>query len=424
MKLLWLVTLVTGATTPKSVYGVAGHYDQWMAPSPSGFPTQSRPAPLDGLTVVDMGQVLATPFGTYLLALLGARVIKIEPPHGEFMRAAPELSFATQNAGKESIVLDMWESGSAEKVLRLCEQADIFVEGFAPGVAASMGLGWDDVRGRNAAIVYGSLSAFGDAGPYANRPGFDHVVQAISGIMPATGFEGQPPTKVGAPFLDYGGGLLLAFGVLAGVLEQRRTGNAVQIDVTMLDAGLLFNAAALTQAANHGTNPPRTGNSAFSGAVASGAFDTADGILMVAANKASHFVTLMNVLGLDELAERPDLARRGADPAEVAAARDQMTERFLSDTAQSWEARLCAARVPAAYVRDMAAVAAEGHLAARQIVQSAPGQPDGPLLPSAGVRMNGIMFAPSGPAPTLGQHSEQVLAEFGITDEDGNGFAP
>jgi crotonobetainyl-CoA:carnitine CoA-transferase CaiB-like acyl-CoA transferase len=226
------------------------------------------PAPLHGVTVIDLGQVLATPFATYLLGLLGAEVVKLEPRGGEWLRRLGPLAFATQNAGKRAVGIDLRSPGGAEVVLRLVERADVFVEGFAPGTADAMGLGWEPVSGRSPNVVYGSLSAFGDVGPYGGRAGFDHVVQALSGIMPATGFEGQPPTKVGAPFLDYGGGLLLAFGILAGLLERQRTGRAVHIDVAMLDAGLLFNAGALVRAANTGTDPARTGNDAFSGSSA------------------------------------------------------------------------------------------------------------------------------------------------------------
>ena len=376
------------------------------------------PAPLAGLTVIDLGQVLASPFATSLLGMLGADIVKVEPPSGEFLRRlGGPLAFATQNAGKRSITVDLRHPDGADVVLRLAERGDVFVEGFAPGTAAAMGLGWDAVSARNPSIVYGSLSAFGDAGPYAGRPGFDHVVQALSGIMPATGFEGQPPTKVGAPFLDYGGGLLLAYGILAGLLERHRTGRAVRIDVTMLDAGLLFNAGALVRAANVGIDPPRTGNDAFSGAIASGAFETCDGLLMVAANKPRHFRRLMELLGLDDLADDPTLAGPGADPDTVTEARRRMGARLATESAEHWERVLGEAGVPAGRVRSMTETVADGHPAARGLLQAPPGD-ETTLVPGAGVRIDGVMPGPSGPAPALGASTDEVLGRFGFaTDE-------
>lgn len=391
--------------------------------SPDDQAGPAAPAPLAGLTVIDLGQVLATPFGTYLLGLLGAEVIKIEPPQGEWLRQAGPLGFATQNAGKQSLVVDLRSPGGAEVVLRLAERADVFVEGFAPGTAESMGLGWEPVSARNPTIVYGSLSAFGDNGPYGGRPAFDHVVQAMSGIMPATGFEGQPPTKVGAPFLDYGGGLLLAYGVLAGILEQRRTGEAVRLDVSMLDAGLLFNAGALVRGANTGIDPPRTGNQAFSGAVASGAFDTADGLLMVAANKVSHFQKLMAILGLDDLVDDTSLPDRSAPPDRVASAQSRMAEQLASRTAAEWEEILSEARVPAGRVRSMTETIEDGHPAARGLLQPVPADADDPtLLPGAGVRIGGVMPGPRADAPDLGASSIEVLSRFAFSNDEIEGL--
>ena len=322
--------------------------------------------------------------------------------------------FATQNAGKRMVAVDLSEDGGSDVVLRLVEGADVFVEGFAPGTAERMGLGFDQVRARQGRIVYASLSAFGDVGPYAGRPGFDHIVQAVSGIMPATGFPGQPPTKVGSPYLDYGSGLLLAFAVLAGLRERDRTDRAVQVDVAMLDAGLMLNVGALVRAANLNEDPPRTGNDAFSRAVASGAFETSDGLLSIAANKVSHYVRLCDELGLDDLADRVELAMPGADPEAVAEARARFAEVFATATAQEWEQRLTAARVPAARVRSLTEVVEDGHPTARQMIQPVPTDDGELLLPGLGVRINGSMNGPTEAAAACGADTDAVLAEAGF----------
>ncbi len=382
------------------------------------------PVPLTGLRIVDMGQVLATPFATYLLGLLGAEVIKIEPIEGEWFRQmGTGLAFATQNAGKRSIAINMRAPKATETVLSLIDSADVFVQGFAPGTAEPMGLGWDEVSARNPNIIYGSLSAFGQTGPFGGRLGFDHVVQAMSGIMPATGFEGQPPTKVGSPYLDYGGGLLLAFGLMAGLLERQRTGSGVHIDAAMLDVGLLLNASAMVRAANTGMDPVRTGNDAFSGAVASGAFETTDGLLMVAANKPAQFLRLAETLELEELENSPELALPRADPERVAAARALMVERFATRSAAEWEVALNAVGVPAARVRGLAEVTSEGHTQARGLLQEVadPCEQDPARttqLPGLGVQINGVMPGPVSMPPMVGSDSRAVLEDFGFDTED------
>ena len=370
--------------------------------------SRSFPAPLKDLVVVDLGQVLATPFATHLLHSLGAEVIKVEPPGGDWLRSTPNLSFATQNAGKQSVVVDMRVDGGAEVVLRLAERADVFVEGFAPGVADRMGVGWDDVAARNPGIVYGSLSAFGADGPYGGRPGFDHVVQAVSGTMWSSGFEDGPPVKVGAPYLDYGSGLLLAFGLLAGLLEQRRTGTAVRVDTTMLDTGLLLNAAAVVNTHATGRNPRRTGNNAFSGAVASGAFETADGWLMLAANKEAHLRRLEELLEIEPL------------PGDVDAARLILAAHFAEAGADHWERLLNEHRIPAAKVRWLSDVVDDGYSTDRGLLQPVelPDHDDPVLIPTAGVRFDGVLPGPDGPPPVLGHHTDAVLTRFGFAADE------
>ncbi len=384
----------------------------------------ATPRPLAGTRVLDFGQVLATPMATHLLGMLGAEVIKVEPHDGEWLRQViPQVSYSTQNADKRSITLDMRAAGAAETVGRLAATVDVFVQGFAPGTAEAMGIGFDAIRARNAHIVYASLSAFGTEGPYAGRPGFDHIVQAMSGIMPATGFPGTPPTKVGAPYLDYGGGLLLAFGILAGLLERDRTNTAVEIDTTMLDAGLLMNAGGLVRAANHGVDPPRTGNDAFSGAATSGAFETADGMLMIAANKPSHVVRLGELLGLRDLVEDPAIGRPGADEAVIATVRAAMAERFATLPAAEWEQRCLAAGVPAGRVRRLTDVVSEGHPAARGLLHTVPDpRDDDPertaQLPGSPVRINGHLPGPTALARSLGGDTVDVLRTAGFEDAE------
>ena len=172
----------------------------------------TRPAPLHGIRVVDLTQVLAGPYCTYQLALLGAEVIKIEPPLGEFTRLGGDhngledqglgLSYCTQNADKQTVSLDLKAEGAIDAVLNLVRDADIFVQNYRPGVAERLGLGIEAVKAANPTIVYCSISAYGGEGPVGHRPAYDHVVQAMSGIMATTGTPETGRLKVGAPYID------------------------------------------------------------------------------------------------------------------------------------------------------------------------------------------------------------------------------
>ncbi|MEL7207257.1 MAG: CoA transferase, partial [Actinomycetota bacterium] len=226
------------------------------------------------------------------------------------------------------------------------------------------------------------------------------------------------PTKVGSPYVDYSSGLLLAFAVLAGLRQRDLTDDAVQVDITMLDAALLLNLGALVRTANTGEDPPRTGNEAFSSALASGAFETADGLLAIAANKPSHHVRLCDLLGLGDLADRTDLTGPGADAAQVETARARIAEALLGATALEWEGRLAAARVPAAAVRRLSDVIGEGHPATRGLLQPVAGDDEDVLLPGSGVRINGHMAGPAAPAAACGADTDQVLTEAGFAPHE------
>ena len=219
----------------------------------------ARPIPLDGLRIVDLTQVLAGPYCTYQLALLGAEVIKVEPPGGEWIRSGgpveelvPQqlgLSFCVQNSDKQFLEVDLKEPMGLESVLELVDDADVFIQNYRPGVAERLGLGIGAVQARNPTIVYCSISAYGDEGPIGGRPAYDHVVQAMSGIMETTGTDEMGPTKVGAPYVDYATGLNAAFAVMAGLAERARTGEGQVVDVSMLDTTLNLMASNVSSVA-------------------------------------------------------------------------------------------------------------------------------------------------------------------------------
>ena len=266
------------------------------------------PSPLKGIRVLDLTQVFAGPYCTYELALLGADIIKVEPPGGEQTRfggAIAELneqrlglSFCAQNANKDCIEIDLKTEEGVEAILTLADEVDVFVQNFRPGVIERLGLGEKVIRARNPEIIYCSISAYGGDGPIGHRPAYDHVVQAMSGIMSTTGTEEMGPTKVGAPYIDYATGLNSAFAILAALLEKNRTGKGQLVDISMLDTALNLMANNLVTVATTGRDMPKLGNEAASRAPSSGCFETKDGsLLMLAANNEKQFIAVCKALG-------------------------------------------------------------------------------------------------------------------------------
>jgi crotonobetainyl-CoA:carnitine CoA-transferase CaiB-like acyl-CoA transferase len=339
--------------------------------------------PLFGIRVVDLTQILAGPYATYQLALLGAEVIKVEPPEvGDWTRtgAAPEglegqgmsTGFMTQNAAKKSVALDLKSEQGHAALLALVETADVFVENFRPGTAARLGLSYEAIKVVKPGIIYCSISAYGQDGPIGHRPAYDHVVQGMCGIMRTTGTPQTEPNKVGAPYIDYATGMNAAFAIVAALHEVRRTGGGVRLDVAMLDTSLLLMASLVTNHLNTGWIPTATGNEAWSQSPSSGAFETTDGTLMIAANNERQFRDLCRVIDLGPLLDDPRFDTPACRRDHVPELRRLIAERIKSQSADHWETVLDAAHVPAARVRSLDEVLAEPQMQARELTRAIP----------------------------------------------------
>ena len=270
-----------------------------------------RPAPLSGVRIVDLTTVLAGPYCTYQLALLGAEVIKLERPDGgdwarlgSRVTAIPEFSnqFVAQNADKKSICIDLKQPQGRDLALQLMASADVVVENFSAGVADRLGIGFDAVRERRPDIVYCALSGYGQDGPMSRRPAYDHVVQAASGITLLNGTPESAPNRIGPPLFDYLAGMYGAFAVMAALRERDRTGQAQMVDVAMLDAAMVAMASTVSAWSNGGIAPKANGNTAASGSPASGIFETAHGLLSMTANQDAQLDRLCRVAGLGRTA--------------------------------------------------------------------------------------------------------------------------
>jgi crotonobetainyl-CoA:carnitine CoA-transferase CaiB-like acyl-CoA transferase len=382
----------------------------------------SRPAPLAGITVIDLTQVFAGPYCTYQLALLGAKVIKIEPPGGEMTRyggalrdLADEglgLAFCTQNADKDCVEIDLKQPAGIAKVLELTADADIFVQNYRPGVAARLGLGEGAVRGANPNIVYCSISAYGGEGPVGHRPAYDHVVQAMSGIMQTTGTEDMGPVKVGAPYVDYATGLNAAFAIMAALRERDRTAGPQTVNVAMLDTALNLMANNLVTTATTGNETPKLGNEAASRAPSSGCFEAGDGVLlMLAANNERQFADLCGVLGHPEWVEDERWRQPRQRAENQQALRAVIENVFRHRSAAEWETLLDQAGVPASRVRSVGEVLAEGQPESRDLLRELPigTRATSVSLPAIGFRLNGDSLQPQQPPRNSGQDNDKYL---------------
>lgn len=369
----------------------------------------ARPAPLSDVRVLDLTRVLAGPYCTYQLAMLGAKVIKVEKPGGEWTRHGGGLpgltsqqlglAFCVQNSDKDFVEADVWSEDGRNLVLDLVRDVDVdvFVENYRPGVAAELGFGFEALRSINPSLVYCSISAYGEQGPLGGRPAYDHVVQAASGIMELTGEPGSDPTKVGAPYLDYATGLNGAFAILAALRERDRTGEAQHVDVAMLDTALSLMASSVTTVATTGNELAKMGNAAASGSPSAGCFPTSDGRwFQLVANTPRQFELLCAALDHPEWAEdeRWSLPNRFGPNRE--AMRAEIAAVIVGASAHYWDERFARFGVPGSAVRSLGDLLAEGHPQARGFLHEVPvGDEQTPVqVPGLSFRMNGVSVGP------------------------------
>lgn len=368
----------------------------------------SRTGPLSDLLVVDLTRVLAGPFVAMLMADMGARVIKVERPGtGDDSRSfgpfAGERSyyFARVNRGKESIALDLRDAADRDVLLALVDRADVLVENFRPGVMARLGLSAGELRARNPRLVYCSVSGFGQTGPWSERPAYDAVIQALSGIMSVTGSADGPPVRPGIPIADLAGGLF-GFGAVMSALHAReRTGVGDEVDVAMYDSILaLLESAALWTLAT-GTAPARAGNAHFSIAP----FDTfpcSDGDIAICAANDALFGALCLALGQPDLATDPRFATNAQRYAHRPALTTKISAAVSTNTREHWLGVLTAGGVPCGEVATVEAALSSAQTLARDMVVDA----DGIELPG-----NPMKLASNPSAHTIGR--EPVLDEQG-----------
>lgn len=387
---------------------------------------------LDDVTVLDAGHVLAGPFSTYQLAMLGARVTRVENPAGrdfarrhggpaELRSAGLGTSFLAQNANKRSVAIDLKQPRGRELFLRLAESVDVVTENFRPGVMERLGLGYEAVRERNPCIIYSSLTGFGQSGPLAGLPAYDHIVQGLSGMMTFNGTAQSGPLRITYPVVDYVAGLMAAFAIVSALHHRDRTGEGQHLDVSMLDSALMMMGPFVQQQVSAGRVDRPEGNLAFSGSPFSGAFQAADALLVVTANTAEQAQRLCRVLGCEQLLDDDRLSDWNSHPELIEELRPVLEAAYARRDAAHWEQALGEASVPAAKVRALDEVLTHPHVVQRAFMESAgtvPGTATPLAVPGSGVRATTREASSNAPPPVLGEHTVAVLSGLGLGEAE------
>ncbi len=376
--------------------------------------------PLDGVRVVDLTHVLAGPYCAYQLALLGAEVIKVESLRGDMVRiwggtreqvlAGLGAGFVSQNAGKRSICVDITRPEGRDIVLTLAERADVFMENYRPGAIAKYGLGYDDVRARNADIVYASITAFGQNGPHGHRPGFDDVVQATSGFMSINVRDDQP-VRTGGPILDYATGMHATASILAALMLRQKIGESQRIDMAMQDVTMLLMNYKTAGTSQTGVSPAPSGD--IEGPML-GRFPAKEGYVMLAGYLPRHCSSIAKAIGLDAYANITfeDLFTRGG---EIQAA---VEARIREKTAMEWDEIFSELGVVGGGVREIAEVFETGQPQAREVTVPLDTAAGGIHVTTSGYRVNDQVWGPRSGVPLLGEHTRAILEDLDYTDED------
>jgi formyl-CoA transferase len=380
--------------------------------------------PLDGVRVLDLTQVMAGPFCTMILADLGADVIKIETPGigdlsrrmgGARMRLKGEdnAPFFALNRNKRSVVLDLKESSDRDRFYQLVRTTDMVVENLRPGATKRLGIDYAALVPLRPDLIYGSISGFGQTGPYADRPGFDLIAQAMSGIMSVTGTPGGEPVKCGIPISDLGAGLYCAVALLAAYIHRTRTGQGQYVETSLFEAAVGLSAWETAELWATGDVPQAHG-SAHRLSAPYQALKTSDGHLVVAAITERQWQQLCAALGLPELAGDPQFATNAQRMANRDALEQRLEGVLVRRTTAEWVRTLLAADVPAGPIHNYRQVFEDPHTQARSLVLDVDHVVEGPMRTLAfPVRMSRTPTARRRPPPRLGEHNEEVLREIG-----------
>jgi crotonobetainyl-CoA:carnitine CoA-transferase CaiB-like acyl-CoA transferase len=379
--------------------------------------------PLEGVKVIELAHIMSGPTAGMLLADMGADVIKVErvPGGDDTRRFTPPAvegeasAFMMMNRNKRGIALDLKQPAACAALLRMVGRSDVLIENFRVGTMEKLGLGYDTLRAEHPALIYCTVSGYGRTGPEADKGGFDLVAQGMSGLMRITGEPGGPPTKVGSPVTDINAGILAALGIVAAYVHRLRTGQGQLVDTSLLEAGVMqtFWQSAIFLGSGKEIGPL---GSAHPLTAPYQAFATQDGWITIGASNQSNYERLTEVLDAPELLADERFRDNASRMANLDALVEQIASRFRRKRSSEWLAALAAAGVPAGPVLTIAEMLAHPQVLARDMVVET-------LHPKAGkvralgcpIKLSKTPARVSRAAPLYGQHTREVLEEYGLT---------
>ena len=380
--------------------------------------------PLEGVRVLDLSRAVAGPFCTMLLGDLGADVIKVEPPEGDDSRKfavmvnGESTFFFSMNRNKKSIVIDLKKPEGVEIVRRLAAVSDIVIENFRPGVASRLGVDYASLSKVNPSLIYCSISGFGQRSSYAQKPAYDPIALAMSGMMDLTGEPEGGPVKFAVPIADMTTGMFAAIAILSALIERSKTGKGTYIDVSLLDVQYYLLTHQASAYLIGGQEPKRMG-SATPSAAPYQAFMASDGYVIVAVVNDNQFRKLCKAIGVPELAEDPRF-RTNADRVKNRAELLSLLEPlFLEKTVEEWVAILEKADVPVGPVRTVRQALSDPYVEERGLIQKVQHARAGPIpLLAFPVLFDDERPPIRLPPPLLGQDTEEILLKLGYTRDE------
>ncbi|MCE7029612.1 CaiB/BaiF CoA transferase family protein [Jiella avicenniae] len=385
----------------------------------------SGKGPLAGMKVVELAHIMAGPVCGLMLADMGADVIKVEKPEGDDTRRflPPDINgesaaYLMMNRNKRGIVLDLKNEEGKAALKRLLETADVVIENYRMGTMEKLGLGYDELKKTNPGLIYCEISGFGRTGPYATRGGFDLIAQGMSGLMSITGEgPGRPPVKSGAPVSDITAGILGALGCAAAYARKLQTGEGQKVDTSLFEAGITLTYWQSAIAFATGVSPGPLGSAHPLNAPYQ-AFRTSDGWINLGAANQKNWERMLSVIGAEELASDPRFTTNRGRMENLDALAEILDGHFVTDTSAVWLERLEKAGVPAGPVLDICEMHEDPQALARDMVVETE-HPVAGRVKAIGlpVKFSGTPGGVARPAPLLGEHSREILAENGFSEE-------
>lgn len=377
--------------------------------------------PLEGIRVLDVSQVMAGPFTCMLLGDMGADVVKVEPPKvgdstrrsmGFRLKGEDSPGFLALNRNKRSIALDLKSAGDRETFHALVRTADVLVENGRPGVADRLGMGYAELSEINPRLIYVSISGFGSTGPWSQRPGFDLIAQAMSGLISSTGLPGQEPVKNGTPVGDLGAALFAVYGTLSALLGREKTGKGQLVTTSLFEAALGLSIWETAEYWGTGRSPKPLGTANRMSAPYQ-AVRASDGYFVFGAANQKLWLQLIEAIGRQELQDDPRFSTNSARVEHVAPLIEALAPTFLTRTVAEWVDHLLAAGVPAGPIYDYHQSLASEQVAARKMVQDIPHPVEGSFKALGfAVKLDATPQAVRYPPPLLDEHGDQIRREL------------